>query len=192
MAAARPKNNRSMKDMLTRPAAGKVEVDISITRRHRGEKSEEDGEAPVTGTFHECLLTSLREDLQAVKGHLLQALKEVRQELEDVGERVATLEKQKNRRDEEIEQLQQETTRATHQTPGHFGGPGEPIKAEQHLHPGSTNGGRRGGNISVRWGSLLPDTRGGLRLGRTHRQGAQGGTAKVVSRTTGGHPGLHT
>ncbi|KAJ1192468.1 hypothetical protein NDU88_001775 [Pleurodeles waltl] len=82
--------------MLTRPAAGKVEADASVTGKHRGEESEENGEAPVTRAFLEGLFTSLRDDTQAVKRDLLQVLKVVRQELEEVGERVATLEEHEN------------------------------------------------------------------------------------------------
>ncbi|KAJ1217401.1 hypothetical protein NDU88_004995 [Pleurodeles waltl] len=72
MAATQPKKNSSVKDMLTRPAEGKVEEDASITGKHRGEEMEEDNEAPVTRAFLEGLFTSLRDDLQVVKRDLSQ------------------------------------------------------------------------------------------------------------------------
>ncbi|KAJ1105062.1 hypothetical protein NDU88_002470 [Pleurodeles waltl] len=78
MAATQPKKDRSVKDMLTRPAADKVEVDASVTGRHRGEKSEADGEAIVTRAFLEGLFTSLRENIQVVKRDLSVDLKVVR------------------------------------------------------------------------------------------------------------------
>ncbi|KAJ1217652.1 hypothetical protein NDU88_005245 [Pleurodeles waltl] len=94
--------------MLTKPAADKVEADNSATGKLREEETEEDNGAPVTRSFLEGLFTSLRDDIQEVKRDLLQDLKVVCQELEEAGERVATLEKHENARGEEIEQLQQE------------------------------------------------------------------------------------
>ncbi|KAJ1142993.1 hypothetical protein NDU88_009305 [Pleurodeles waltl] len=102
------KKERSFKDMLSKPPEGKTEADNTGTGKHREEETEEDAGAPVIKSFLESLFASLRDDIQLVKRDLLQDLKVVRWELEEVGERVATLEEHENAGGEEIEQLQQE------------------------------------------------------------------------------------
>ncbi|KAJ1146299.1 hypothetical protein NDU88_012577 [Pleurodeles waltl] len=106
-----PKMDRSVKDMLTKPAAGKVKADNPVTGKLREEETEEDNGAPVTRSFLEGLFTSLRDDIQRVKRDLSPDLKVVRRELEEVSKRMATLEEHENARGEEIEQLQQEIIR---------------------------------------------------------------------------------
>ncbi|KAJ1201669.1 hypothetical protein NDU88_005475 [Pleurodeles waltl] len=98
MVAARSKNDRSVKEMLTRPSTGKAEANLSTPEKPRRAVMDEYGEGPFTRAFLEGLFTSLREDLQALKRDLLQDLKEVRRELEEVGERVATLEEHESSR----------------------------------------------------------------------------------------------
>ncbi|KAJ1114934.1 hypothetical protein NDU88_003164 [Pleurodeles waltl] len=89
MASARPKKDRSMKDMLTKTMKGNTEGDTP-TLTHR--EGDEDGENPITRSFLEGLFLSLKEDLQAVNRDLSRDLKEVRHELEAVGQRVANVE----------------------------------------------------------------------------------------------------
>ncbi|KAJ1155080.1 hypothetical protein NDU88_007816 [Pleurodeles waltl] len=71
MAMVRSKKDRSTKDMLTKPTAGKAEAIALAMERH---ECNEEGEGPIMRAFHEGLLTSRREDLQAVKRELSQDL----------------------------------------------------------------------------------------------------------------------
>lgn len=50
------------------------------------------GEEPITKAFLESLLSTLRDDLQSVKKELAAELKEVRKDMDSIGERVASLE----------------------------------------------------------------------------------------------------
>ncbi|KAJ1207280.1 hypothetical protein NDU88_002671 [Pleurodeles waltl] len=81
MAAMHPKKGRSIKDMLTKPTAGKTETDNPGTGKQRKEEMDE---APVTSNFLEGLFASLMDDIKVVKRDLLHDLKVVCRELEDV------------------------------------------------------------------------------------------------------------
>ncbi|KAJ1218845.1 hypothetical protein NDU88_006417 [Pleurodeles waltl] len=65
-------------------------------------------EGPVTCTFLEALVTSLKADLSLVKKVLSQDLKEFCSELREVEDRVKILREHETKRDEKVEQLQQE------------------------------------------------------------------------------------
>ncbi|KAJ1099151.1 hypothetical protein NDU88_004255 [Pleurodeles waltl] len=92
--------------MLTKPTTSKAEA-VTMEWHER----DKEGVSPITQSFLEGLFTSLNEDLQEVKRDLLRDLKAVRHDLEEVGERVATLEEHENSQDEEIVHLQQEVIR---------------------------------------------------------------------------------
>ncbi|KAJ1148268.1 hypothetical protein NDU88_001105 [Pleurodeles waltl] len=111
MATMRGKKDRSVKDMLTKPPGGRAEGETPGPGQHLDKEAGEDERTPVTRGFLEGLLASLRDDIQTVKKDLLQDLKVMRWELEEVGERVASLEEHENTRGEEVEQLHQEILR---------------------------------------------------------------------------------
>ncbi|KAJ1128761.1 hypothetical protein NDU88_007136 [Pleurodeles waltl] len=111
MAVTQSKKGRSLKEMLTKPMVGRAEAGLPRSGMPSRQAAKEEGEGPVIPAFFEGLFTSLRDDLQSVKTDLSQDLKEVCQELMEVGERVATLEKHKTSWDEVIVQLQQELIR---------------------------------------------------------------------------------
>ncbi|KAJ1219070.1 hypothetical protein NDU88_006641 [Pleurodeles waltl] len=109
MASIYPKKDRSVKDMLTKLAAGKMEAAKPGTGKLREEETDEDTGVPITRSFLEGLFALLRDDIQAMKRDVSQDLKVVRQDFEEVGESVATLEEHEKSRGEEIEQLQEIT-----------------------------------------------------------------------------------
>lgn len=69
-------------------------------------------EAPVTRALMESMFAALRDDLQTVKHELTTEIKDIRKDVDEVGERVATLENKEVARDTELEALQQETNRS--------------------------------------------------------------------------------
>lgn len=68
-------------------------------------------EAPVTQALMESMFAALRDDLQTVKHELTTEIKDIRKDVDEVGERVATLENKEVARDTELEALQQEVIR---------------------------------------------------------------------------------
>ncbi|KAJ1104528.1 hypothetical protein NDU88_001939 [Pleurodeles waltl] len=80
MATASTMNDRTLKEMLTKPTGGKEEDGLTLL----GQAQKADGdsiESPVTCMFLGALFTSLKEDLQTVKKDRLRDLKEVRCEV---------------------------------------------------------------------------------------------------------------
>ncbi|KAJ1127898.1 hypothetical protein NDU88_006291 [Pleurodeles waltl] len=67
--------------------------------------AEEGRKARVTRSFMEALFTSLRNDTQAVKKDLLVDLREVQQNLEEIGDRVYAVEDREPEHEWEVEWL---------------------------------------------------------------------------------------
>ncbi|KAJ1150161.1 hypothetical protein NDU88_002958 [Pleurodeles waltl] len=102
MVAIPSKKERSVKDMLSKPTAGKTEADNPLTGKHREEEMDEDTRAPVKRSFLEGLVALLQGDIQAVKRDMSEDLKVVRRELKEVGKRVVILEGHENTRDDVV------------------------------------------------------------------------------------------
>lgn len=66
---------------------------------------------PITKAFLESLFLTLREDLQSVRNYLTAEIKEIRRDVDDVGDRVAALEEKSDTAVTESNMLQQEVIR---------------------------------------------------------------------------------
>ncbi|KAJ1082857.1 hypothetical protein NDU88_003021 [Pleurodeles waltl] len=87
MVTMQGKKDRSVKDMLAKPPGIKAERETPGSAQQLDKEVGEDEGAPVTRCFLEGLFASLRDVIQAVKRDLLQYLKVMRRELEEVGEK---------------------------------------------------------------------------------------------------------
>ncbi|KAJ1208437.1 hypothetical protein NDU88_003823 [Pleurodeles waltl] len=108
MATARLGKERLLKEVLTWLAGGPTEESAQSQKTGPVEDRDE-GKNLVTRSFMESLFASLQEDLQASKGELAQGLKDIHQDLTEVGNRA--LEDHESGQDEELEKLQQEVLR---------------------------------------------------------------------------------
>ncbi|KAJ1104112.1 hypothetical protein NDU88_001527 [Pleurodeles waltl] len=107
MAATRTKKDHSLRDMLLK-LNGSADDNKAPTQNMDHPLDMWDQEGPMTRSFLEALFTSIWEDLQAIKKDLSADLREVRQNLEEVGDRLSTLEDCKSGWDEVLEWVQQE------------------------------------------------------------------------------------
>ncbi|KAJ1118564.1 hypothetical protein NDU88_006755 [Pleurodeles waltl] len=101
MAMAGTKKDWTLGEMLSKPTGG-LASDHPPPASQEMQMEDEGTESPVTHSLIASLFASLRDDLQMAKKDLSQALKAVRRELTELGDRVSTLEDHETSQDEEI------------------------------------------------------------------------------------------
>lgn len=107
MASLRAKKEKTLKEMLLKtPKPGSS--DSQTPSLHSGTAETEGAETPITRAFMESLFSSLRNDFLSLKEEVAGEVREIRRDVEDLGERVEAIESQDQARGEEIHQLQQE------------------------------------------------------------------------------------
>lgn len=105
MTTARNRKEKTLKDLLQKSTGP------STSQTANGLDSGEGDEAPATKAFMVELFSAIKEDIQDLHSQFSADLREVRRDLDGVGDRVATLEEHDLNRDEDIHQLQQDMIR---------------------------------------------------------------------------------
>lgn len=109
MAANKARKERALDKLLQKAS----EEQATQTDAHAAR--DDNLETAVTKAFMVELFGAIKEDIQELRTQLASDLREVRRDVEDIGDRVATLEEHDLHRDKDIHQLQQEIIRLREQ-----------------------------------------------------------------------------
>lgn len=102
MATSKLRKEKTLEKLFQKPTG------CQATQTENPNGQEEGSETLVTKSFMVELFTAIKEDIQELRSQLASDLKEVRRDVDGLGERVATLEEHDVHRDDDKHQLQQE------------------------------------------------------------------------------------
>lgn len=105
MATTKPRKDKAVEKLLQKQS--RVQATQTDSEVDKGESSD----TLVTKTFMIELFSAIKEDIQELRSQLASDLKEVRRDVDNLGDRVATLEEHDIHREEDLHQLQQELLR---------------------------------------------------------------------------------
>lgn len=106
----RPKRDKTIKDLFNKPQLTQ-QTDAVTQKTETGAIMGTEGGEPITKAFLESLFGTLQDDIQSLKQEIKAELKEVRRDMEAIGERVGGLVSKSDDHDVEMSSLQQEVLR---------------------------------------------------------------------------------